>query len=70
MHVAVATSTAVMIVGTAYATIKHYRAGNIDWKEVFPLGYCIALGAAVGACAASAISGNALRIAFAIPVVV
>jgi uncharacterized protein len=66
MHVGVATSTAVMIVGTAFATFKHYKAGNIDWKEVFPLGYYSATGAAVGAYVASVISGNALRIAFGI----
>ena len=65
MHVGVATSTAVMIVTTAYATFKDYRAGSIDLKHVFPLGYYIALGAAAGAYVASAISGPALRLVFA-----
>jgi len=31
MQVGVATSTAVVIVGTAYSAFKHHRAGNIDW---------------------------------------
>ena len=66
MQVGVATSTAVMIVGTAYSAFKHHRAGNIDWKHVLPLGYYIALGAAVGAYAASIMPGVALRITFAI----
>jgi uncharacterized protein len=66
MQVGVATSTAVMIVGTGYSAFKHHRAGNIDWKQVLPLGYYIALGAAVGAYVASTISGNSLRIAFAV----
>jgi uncharacterized protein len=66
MQLGVATSTAVMIIGTAYSAFKHHRAGNIDWKHVLPLGYYIALGAAVGAYAASIMPGVALRITFAI----
>jgi uncharacterized membrane protein YfcA len=66
MQVGVATSTAVMIIGTAYSAFKHHRAGNIDWKQVLPLGYYIALGGAGGAYVASVIPGTALRIAFAI----
>ena len=37
MQIGVATSTAVMIVGTLYATLKHHLEGHIDWPSVFPM---------------------------------
>src|SRR5258708_20149562 len=37
LQVGVATSTAVMIVGTTYSSLKHHLAGNIDWSAGFPL---------------------------------
>ena len=45
MHIAVATSTCVMIVNSLIATVKHHRAGNIVRHYVWPLGGFIGLGA-------------------------
>src|SRR5258708_10232095 len=44
LQVGVATSTAVMIVGTIYSSLKHHLAGNIDWSSVFPLAAYIGIG--------------------------
>ena len=64
MQIGVATSTAVMIVGTIYATLKQHREGNIDWSSVFPLAAYIAVGAAIGAYAAALMPGHVLRVLF------
>lgn len=61
MHVAVATSTSVMIFGAGMATLRHHKAGNVQWKEVrLLLGY-IAVGAVPGAVAALTLSGAWVR---------
>lgn len=69
MQIGVATSTAVMIVGTTYSSLKHHLAGNIDWSSVFPLVVYIGIGAALGAYAATVMHGTALRIFFILYIV-
>lgn len=64
MQVGVATSTAVMIVGTTYSTLKHHLAGHIDWPSVFPMAAYIAVGSALGAWAATLMPGAVLRVVF------
>jgi uncharacterized membrane protein YfcA len=64
MQIGVATSTAVMIVSTAYATLKHHLEGNVDWAAVFPMGFYIAIGSALGAYAAARMPGSLLKVLF------
>lgn len=64
MHIAVATSTCVMIVNAAIATGKHCRAGNLIRHYLWPLGGFIGVGAVVGAVAAMWASGEVIRYAF------
>ncbi len=64
MHIAVATSTCVMIVNALIATDKHRRAGNLIRHYLWPLGGFIALGAIIGAIAAVWVSGEVIRYAF------
>jgi len=64
MHVAVATSTGVMIFGAGLATLRHHRAGTVPWGPVRPLLGYVALGAVPGAAAAMALSGDRVRWAF------
>ena len=64
MHIAVATSTCVMIVNALIATEKHHRAGNLIRHYLWPLGGFIGLGAIVGALAAMWASGELIRFAF------
>ena len=64
MHIAVATSTCVMIVNALIATGKHRRAGNLIRDYLWPLGGFIGLGAVVGAIAAVWVSGEVIRYAF------
>ena len=64
MHIAVATSTCVMIVNSVAATRKHQRAGNIVRAYVWPLAAFIAAGALLGAWAATHASGDLVRGAF------
>lgn len=64
MQVAVATSTCVMIFGSALATAKQQRAGALDWSVIRPLAAFIAIGSALGAIAATALHGSWLRWAF------
>ncbi|MHB2249323.1 sulfite exporter TauE/SafE family protein [Pseudomonas fitomaticsae] len=64
MHIAVATSTCVMIVNTLVATDKHRRAGNLIRDYLWPLGGFIGLGAVIGAIAAVWVSGEVIRYAF------
>lgn len=64
MHIAVATSTCVMIVSALIATGKHHRAGNLIRHYLWPLGGFIGLGAVVGAVAAMWVSGEVIRYAF------
>lgn len=64
MHVAVATSTCVMIVNALVATRRHRRAGNLIRRYLWPLGGYIGLGAMFGAAAAMWVSGQVIRYAF------
>ncbi|WP_408908395.1 sulfite exporter TauE/SafE family protein [Variovorax paradoxus] len=64
MHIAVATSTCVMIVSALLATRRHQRAGTIDWPLIRPLLGFIGLGAIVGAAAAVQADGGFVRLAF------
>jgi len=64
MHIAVATSTCVMIVNALVATGKHHRAGHLIRHYLWPLGGFIGLGAVVGAVAAMWVSGEVIRFAF------
>lgn len=64
MHIAVATSTCVMIVNALIATGKHRRAGNLIRHYLWPLGGFIGVGAIVGAMAAMWVSGEVIRYAF------
>jgi uncharacterized membrane protein YfcA len=64
MHIAVATSTCVMIVNALVATGKHHRAGNLIRHYLWPLGGYIGVGAVVGAVLAMWVSGEAIRYAF------
>ncbi|KAA9166989.1 sulfite exporter TauE/SafE family protein, partial [Delftia sp. BR1] len=64
MHIAVATSTCVMIFGASMATLRQHRAGALPWDQVRPLAGFIAAGAVAGAAAATWISGDWVRWAF------
>ncbi|AZC39242.1 sulfite exporter TauE/SafE family protein [Pseudomonas chlororaphis] len=64
MHIAVATSTCVMIVNALMATGKHRRAGNLIRHYLWPLGGYIGLGAIAGAGLAMVVSGEVMRYAF------
>ncbi|MEX8193423.1 sulfite exporter TauE/SafE family protein [Comamonas guangdongensis] len=66
MHIAVATSTCVMIFGAGLATLRHHRAGTVQWAQVRPLLGYIAIGAVPGAIATLALSGSWVRWAFII----
>ncbi|EFF74364.1 sulfite exporter TauE/SafE family protein [Achromobacter piechaudii] len=64
MHIAVATSTSVMVVSAIAATRKQLRAGNILRAYVWPLAATIGVGALAGALAATHASGALVRWAF------
>ncbi|MGJ7557837.1 sulfite exporter TauE/SafE family protein [Variovorax sp. RB3P1] len=64
MHIAVATSTCVMIVSAGLATRRHQRAGTLDWALIRPLLGFIGIGAVVGAAMAVAANGEFVRWAF------
>ncbi|UZE16706.1 sulfite exporter TauE/SafE family protein [Pseudomonas sp. B21-054] len=64
MHIAVATSTCVMIVNALVATRKHHRAGQLLRQYLWPFGAFIALGAILGATATTWMSGEIIRYAF------
>ncbi|MFL6609265.1 MAG: sulfite exporter TauE/SafE family protein [Pseudomonas sp.] len=64
MHIAVATSTCVMIVNALIATVKHHRAGNLIRHYVWPLGGFIGLGAIIGAVVAMWSNSEVIRYAF------
>ncbi|HVV14736.1 sulfite exporter TauE/SafE family protein [Amycolatopsis sp.] len=59
MHVAVATSAAVMVVNSAGATVAQWRAGRLRAGYLWPLAGFIALGAVLGSFAAT-FTGDAL----------
>lgn len=61
MHIAVATSTCVMIFGAGLSTWRHHKAGTVPWGQVRPLLLFIAVGAIPGAIAAMALNGSWVR---------
>ncbi len=65
MHVAVGTSTAVMLVNSLGATVTVVRAGRLRREYVWPLGGFIALGAGLGALAATSVADGLLHALFA-----
>ncbi len=66
MHVAVATSNAVMIVNAAVAALAQRRAGRLRREDLWPLAAWMAVGAAGGAVAATAASEGVVRVLFAV----
>lgn len=64
MHVAVATSAAVMVVNASIATVAHARAGGLHRQYLYPLAVFIAVGAVVGAAAADTVPDRALHLLF------
>ncbi|MEV6839626.1 sulfite exporter TauE/SafE family protein [Streptomyces sp. NPDC051133] len=65
MHVAVATSAAVMAVNAVAAALAQWRQGRLHRAYVWPLAAYITLGAAAGSFAATLVGGTALRLLFA-----
>ena len=66
MHVAVATSNAVMIVNAAVAALAHHRADRLRREDLWPLAGWMALGAMGGAVAATAAPEGVIRVLFAV----
>ncbi|MFE2579604.1 sulfite exporter TauE/SafE family protein [Streptomyces sp. NPDC059378] len=66
MHVAVATSSAVMVVNAAAAALAQWRQGRLRRAYVWPLAAFIAVGAVGGALVATLVGGTALRLLFAV----
>lgn len=70
MHVAVATSTAVMILTASYASYSNWRSGNILKETITPLIYFIAIGAALGAFFSVALPDQTVRLLFIIYMII
>ncbi|MCE3550205.1 sulfite exporter TauE/SafE family protein [Pseudonocardia sp. RS11V-5] len=66
MHLAVGTSTAVMVVNAAGGTLAQYRSGRLRRDYVWPLAGYVAIGAALGALAATAAPDGLLHVLFAV----
>lgn len=66
MHIAVATSTCVMIFGAGLSSWRHHQAGTVPWGQLRPLLGFIAVGAIPGAVAAMALSGSWVRWVFVV----
>ncbi|MFB7919411.1 sulfite exporter TauE/SafE family protein [Streptomyces sp. NPDC056061] len=66
MHVAVATSTAVMVVNAVTATLAQHRAGRLRQEYVWPLAGFVLLGAVLGSLVATRLSGGLLHVLFAV----
>jgi uncharacterized membrane protein YfcA len=66
MHVAVATSTAVMVLNAAYATFLNWRNDALLHETFIPLIYYLSMGAIIGALLATIIPDNAIRMLFII----
>ncbi|WP_413721741.1 sulfite exporter TauE/SafE family protein [Sodalis sp. RH24] len=64
MHIAVATSTAVMVVNSGYATIMQWRAGGLLKETVLPMIYFIAAGALGGALLSLILTDRIIRVLF------
>lgn len=64
MHVAVATSSAVMLVNAASAAVAQHRQGRLRREYVWPLAAFVGLGAAAGAWAATLVDDAVLHLLF------
>ncbi|MCC5900607.1 MAG: sulfite exporter TauE/SafE family protein [Halomonas sp.] len=64
MHIAVATSTALMVFAASLSTWRHHQRQTVQWHLVRPLVGYIAMGAVLGAAAAVSLSGEWVRWAF------
>lgn len=64
MLVAVATSTAVMIVNSLSASLAHWRSGRLRTDLLFPLAAYIGVGALVGAIIATRVPDGVLHVLF------
>lgn len=65
MHVAVATSTAVMVVNSVFATLSQWRQGRLRREYIWPMAAFVLVGAVAGSFAATRIGDTALRVLFA-----
>lgn len=66
MHIAVATSTAVMVINASYATLSNLRNGNLLRETITPLIFYIAIGAAIGAFSFIHLADDLIRLLFVI----
>lgn len=64
MHIAVATSGAVMVFNAGYASYLNQRRGHILKKTVIPLIYFIAFGAVIGAWLSLSLADGLIRLLF------
>ncbi|WP_280542348.1 sulfite exporter TauE/SafE family protein [Chromohalobacter sp. 11-W] len=64
MHIAVATSTALMIFAASLSTWRHHQRRTVQWRLVCPLVGFIAIGAVFGAAVAVSLSGDWVRWVF------
>lgn len=64
MHIAVATSTAVMVLNSGYATFVQWRAGGLLKETVLPMMYFIAVGSVAGALLSLTLADKTIRILF------
>lgn len=64
MHIAVATSTSIMIINSINAAYKHNKNKNIIWHIVFPLIIYIAIGAILGVYLTKFMNDNIIRWCF------
>ncbi|MBU9809391.1 sulfite exporter TauE/SafE family protein [Rouxiella badensis] len=70
MHIAIATSTAVMIFNSGWVSYRNWRAGKLSSQTVFPLLWFIALGAVAGSWLAGIMSEVLIRALFILYMVV
>jgi uncharacterized membrane protein YfcA len=66
MHVAVATSTCVMIINAGLSTRRSARAGTLLTGWLWPLAGFIGVGSLLGAMAAGVVTGTVLRVGFVV----
>ena len=64
MHIAVATSTAVMIFNAGWVSYRNWRAGKLSSQTLFPLLWFIAIGAFLGSWLAGMLSEGLVRALF------
>lgn len=70
MHIAVATSTAVMIFNAGWASWQNWRAGKLPTQVLYPLLWFIALGAVLGSWLAGLLDDGVVRTLFILYMVI